>query len=429
MGKLILNKSALLYFKTPENQSYKFGYYNYSPINKDGTKLLAHRINFEGRMPKADDMVDIGYFSLPDGQWIKLAESKAFNWQQGSMLQWLGPDYKSKIIYNDAIGGKYIARMIDLETGDRSTIPHAIYGIDPRGKFSISLNFERCHYTRAYSYAPVVNEKWNERIPSNDGIVKIDLKSGKVKTIINLKDFLNFEGIKDDGETMHWFEHVMLNPTGTRFIFYHRYGSKDSFLTNLYTADINGKNIWKHPAKKGDQLAHLAWMDDNNYVITTSYGNKLKNAWQKKSSKDKKKPLFIWFYRKFMKPFMPVKIARIAMNTGIFYTLTKDKAGIISKLLPDQLNQDGHPGFTQNGRFMLTDTYADQEGYRHLLLCDLENDIITELGKFYSTYNNCGWRADLHPRFSPDENKVIIDSAHNGQHQMMVLEIKWDKLY
>ena len=204
---------------------------------------------------------------------------------------------------------------------------------------------------------------------------------------------------------------------------------KDSFLTNLYTADINGKNIWKHPAKKGDQLAHLAWMDDNNYVITTSYGNKLKNAWQKKSSKDKKKPLFIWFYRKFMKPFMPVKIARIAMNTGIFYTLTKDKAGIISKLLPDQLNQDGHPGFTQNGRFMLTDTYADQEGYRHLLLCDLENDIITELGKFYSTYNNCGWRADLHPRFSPDENKVIIDSAHNGQHQMMVLEIKWDKLY
>src|SRR6056297_3517595 len=118
MKRIILNKGVSLIFQTPKNQSYKFGYYNYSPINKNGDKLLAHRIYFEGRLPKEDDIVDIGYFSLSDDKWFKLGKSYAFNWQQGSMLQWLGPDFNTEFIYNDVEGKNFVSRIVNIKTGN-----------------------------------------------------------------------------------------------------------------------------------------------------------------------------------------------------------------------------------------------------------------------------------------------------------------------
>ena len=428
MNRMILSEFIESRFITPKDQSFKFGYYNYSPISNDSSKLLAHKIYFEGRMPNSEDKVDIGYFEIDTGKWNKLTESNAFNWQQGSMLQWLGPEFNNSIIYNDVVEDKYVARIINLETEEKKTLPKAIYGVDPEGKFSISLNFERCYFTRAYSYAPIIDKRWNGRIPENDGIIKINLETGNYDTIITIADFLASQQIEDDGETMHWFEHIMLNPSGTRFAFYHRYGSIDSFSTRLYTADVNGKNIWKHPFKQGDRFSHLGWRDDNNYVVTTFPETRVANAWKKKAGKKKKTPSYIKLYRILVKPFMPKKFVKAAMQSNKYYALTKDKSGIIGKILPQELNQDGHPSFTKNGKFMLTDTYADHEGYRHLLLCDCINNNLIELGKFYSHFNNCGWRADLHPRFSPDEKNIIIDSAHNKHHQIIVLTIDWQSI-
>ena len=163
MDRIILTKSVTLYFQTPKHCSHKFGYYNYTPINADGDKLLAHRIYFEGRLPQNSDIVEIGYFSLHDGIWHKLSETNAFNWQQGSMLQWLGPTYNDEIIFNDSQNESYISRIINIHTKEERKLPKAIYGIDTNGEFSISMHFERCSYTRAYSYASVSNELWNKK--------------------------------------------------------------------------------------------------------------------------------------------------------------------------------------------------------------------------------------------------------------------------
>lgn len=422
-----LAKEVEVVFESPADKSFFFGYYNYSPMNKDGTKLLAHQPNFDGRMPIASDKVDVGFFDIEkNSEWQKLGQSNAFNWQQGAMFQWLGPDFNSKIIFNDVENGRFVSRIINIVTNETRTIPHAVYGISPDGKFSISLNFERCYWTRAYSYAPIVDESWNKRIPEEDGIVKINLETGEKETIITIQHFLKTQGIEDDGITSHWFEHIMLNPAATRFAFHYRYGSQNSYLTKSYTSDINGKNIWEHPAQENERFSHLGWRDNDHYVLFTYPKTNIKK-WISPDNKSYVRDFIKWCYRRTLKPFIKKETLNKAVGNS-HYALSQDCYGIIEKINFGMLSRDGHPSFTNDGRFMLTDTYQDEESYRHLLLCDFEKKKSMELGSFFSTYNNCGWRADLHPRFSSDEKYVIIDSTHNGYHQMVILKIDYEKL-
>lgn len=419
-----LEKGVEVIFESPAEKSFFFGYYNYSPMNRDGNKLLAHKASFEGRMPNADDTVEIGYFDLENNnKWNVLGRSNAFNWQQGAMLQWLGPDFNSQVIFNDVENDRFVSRIVNIHTNEIRTIQHAVYGLSPNGEFSISLNFERCYWTRAYSYAPIVDQSWNKRIPEEDGIVKINLDTGQKESIVKIKNFLKMQGIEDDGNTSHWFEHIMLNPDGTRFAFYHRYGSDDAYLTSLYTADINGGSIWKHPMQEEVRFSHLGWRDKDHYVLFSNPKTKA-IKWIGSNKKSYAKNFIRWCYRRTLKPFIKEKpFSKVVKNSH--YALTRDRDRVIEKINFDMLSRDGHPSFTRDGKYMLSDTYQDGDNYRHLLLCDMVMKRCKKLGSFFSTYNNCGWRADLHPRFSPDERYVIVDSTHNGYHQIIVLKMNY----
>src|SRR6266567_4054528 len=70
-----------------------FGYYDKCPWNASATLLLAHEAAFNDRPPGAEDKVTIGVVSLGDrNRFQPLATSRAWNWQQGSMLQCLPRD-------------------------------------------------------------------------------------------------------------------------------------------------------------------------------------------------------------------------------------------------------------------------------------------------------------------------------------------------
>ena len=91
-------------FQTPTDGHYFFGYYDKSPLNKDNSKILACKASFIDRMPSADDVLEIGYFDWKNSnEFIKLNETKAWNWQQGCMLQWLQNSESDKAIYNTII--------------------------------------------------------------------------------------------------------------------------------------------------------------------------------------------------------------------------------------------------------------------------------------------------------------------------------------
>ena len=96
------------------------------------------------------------------------------------------------------------------------------------------------------------------------------------------------------------------------------------------------------------------------------------------------------------------------------------------KIGEDVFKSDGHCSFSPDGRWMLTDTYPDREfeSARGLILYEWETNRRINIGSFYSDPKITGdIRCDLHPRWSRDGQQVCIDSIHEGERQMYVVDV------
>ena len=414
-------------FITPDHSSYWFGYYNYSPIDSNNKRMLAHCVNFDGRDINADDIAEVGWFDLKDGSWHLIGKTRAFNWQQGSMLQWLGPEFDGSVIYNDEKDGHYISRIVELDSQKSKTLPWPTYAVTPDGNNSITLQYERSYWCRAYHYESVRNKKWDRMKPEEDGIFSIDHLTGKVKRIIEINSILEYEKDPSFDSAKHWFEHIMLNPAGNRFAFYHRFSEENGHRTRAFTSDINGGSIYLLPEWQNYGYSHLGWKNNDEFVIFASKRLASGRVFDKISKGSKLGKFLQESYRSFLSPLIPNKI-RSMVACNMQYQLYHDRHGMIDHYNHEKLLTDGHPSFSANGLYMLTDTYADLEGYRYLFLYNTLSKKVIELGQFFSPFNECSYRSDLHPRFNRDESMVIIDTAHTGKHQIMVLTLNWKEI-
>lgn len=427
MSPVFLSEFATLIFESPDNDSFFYGYYNTPQMNKLGNRILGHRINFENRNPTEKDSAEIGFFSLPEGKWHKLGITKAFNWQQGSHLQWLGPDFSTHIIYNDQNSDGYISRILNIENGDIKTLPFPIYAVDPLGKFSISIDYQRAHWTRAYSYAGVENQELNKIITDSDGYYKLNLETGELHQIFKLKTWLESKSKLNNSEDWHWVEHPILNQHGNLIFGYYRYGNTGAFDTKGFILDSNNGNVvLEVDLNKNESFTHIGWSREDEVFMYIMPKKEISSQLVNPEQASFFFRTALSIYRKILKPFVPrdlvVKITAIDSYYRIFKL--SDQSQIDIKL--KELAIDGHPSITSDRKFMLTDTYQDTYNFRNLYLLHIASKRIFLLGRFYSFVNNMPWRADLHPKFSSDEESIIIDSNTNGYHQIRVIKINWD---
>ena len=92
------------------------------------------------------------------------------------------------------------------------------------------------------------------------------------------------------------------------------------------------------------------------------------------------------------------------------------------------LSIDGHPSFTNDGKYMLTDTYADRNAYRGLLVFNPATGKCVKIAAFYEPLVGNPARCDLHPKLCKNNDFVVIDTTNTGKHQMMVLQLNWDAI-
>jgi len=429
-NKYSLFNDTQIIFETPDDgYSYFFGYYDKPSLNKDNTKLLTHRVSFDGRDVQDGDVAEIGYFDLNSKEFIKIDETLAWNWQQGSQLQWLPPSFNEKIIYNSIKDNRFVSIIYDLNTKEKKIIPFPIYVIHPNGKEALGVNYERLYWCRAgYNYQNIKNEKWNCPYHKDDGIFRIDLENGEVELIISTKDIISVNKLEEFEYCNNWLEHMMYNPNGDRFMFMHRWEKNGVDYTRNYVADsVTGKILREFPDV--GFYSHSFWKSDNILTIWTRDFDV--NQEERKKVENIKKnigvlKLFLKPIYRALKPILPKKISNIVTPSGQLYDIdiTNGKYEKIGDGILNKYATFGHIVWYKDKINLLTDTYQDKDKFRWLYIFNTQTNELEKLAKFYSFYNDSVYRCDLHPRLSLDENLISIDVAMNEKRKQIILKVK-----
>lgn len=361
-----------------------FSYYDKLQFDRTGRYLLSMEVDFEHRSPGPDDAVKIGMIDLEDGdRWIELDQSRAWCWQQGCMLQWR-PGAQHEILWNDRQGSEYVCHVLNVQTGQKRTVPHAIYAVSPDGKWAVSTDFRRLADTRpGYGYNGIPDPHKDVLAPRDSGVWRVDLESGAQELIVSLADMpkLPFP----HGETSnakHWFNHLLINPDGTRVEFLNRWKAADarSHTTRMLTVAPDGSDL--RVVDDNGVTSHFIWRDPRHIL-----------AW-----------------------------SRYEQPGGFF--LFEDKTR--GQVEPVLMTGDGHCSYLPGNEWILCDTYPDKNRNQNVYLYHVASRKQVFLGHFLLPREYAGeWRCDTHPRFSPDGQWVTIDSPHAGQgRQVYLIDIR-----
>lgn len=384
-----------------------FGYYDMPCWDADGRRLLHLGVSFQDRPPRAEDQAVIGMTDLDTGETTPLAETWAFNWQQGSMLYWHPQAPNRVVLYNDRVGDAFRTLALDVETGETRDVGLAHSDVGLRGNLALTLNYARIAVTRpGYGYAGLPDPWAGEPHPDADGVGVLELSTGRWRLSVSMRqvyeDLRRPEELR--GVTM-WFNHTLLNPSETRYAFLVRWraSSSQGWRTVMYTAATDGSNLRRHPSptsvvgegqREGavdlwrvpgeGMVSHFDWRDDEHLLVWTSID-----------------------------------------GHGAHFYLVHAETGTYTLVAPHRLDADGHCSYSHDGRYILTDTYPDPvEHKRTLLVYDTREDRTTVLGRFLAPEPFYGEiRCDLHPRWSPDDRWVCFDSVHEGERQVYLLDV------
>lgn len=378
-------------------QHHWFGYYDKRQYSPDNRLVLSNEVTFEGRSPTADDSIAVGYVdTAKDDRWIELGRSRAWGWQQGCMLQWVG-DSGDRVLWNDREGDSFVCRVHSLADGSTNTLPRPIYTISADGKTGLSADFRRIDNLRpGYGYDGLADPHVNERAPDDAGIWRVDLQTGESELIVSLADVVKIPWT--DGEqhadAWHYFNHLLINPSGTRFIFLHRYRPKfdpntlrfeGSFVTRMFTANMDGGD--RYVLDPSGHTSHFIWKGDDQVTMWT----------------------------------------RPAGRRGGFYTYT-DRTEKFVPVGADKMTSNGHNTYLGGDYqdWILNDTYPDKQTLRQTVyLYHVPSGRRVDLGHFPSPIDYRGeWRCDTHPRSSDDGTLVCIDSPHDGGRRLYQLDIR-----
>ena len=365
-----------------DNNEHLFGYYDKSPWDSTGDRMVYLRVDSASKKASSSDVAEIILKTISTNEEKVIAKTRAWNVQQGSMVQWLGPDYNNKIIYNDFRGGEYCSVILTISNGEERVLAMPVYSVSMDGTVALTLDFDRLNTFRpGYGYVNKSDETANLLCPNIACIWKLNLVTGEHMPLFSYYDLYKVNTKENMESAYHKVNHIMINPPGNRFMFLHRWTLNGVKYDRLLTANLEGKDL--HVLLDDDMVSHCNWKDDNTIIAwanTHKYGN--------------------------------------------HYYILDDKSDYKKIFGKDQLIVDGHPSFSPDGRYMITDTYPNFKRKQKLILCDLENEKIVTLAEIYANikYKN-ETRCDLHPRWKRDSLEICFDGAQKKYRQVYRLKI------
>ena len=361
-----------------DGYEYFFGYYDLQPYDDCQKFHLAHRVRFRDRHPNATDIAEIGYIDLATKRFVKLAETRSWNFQQGALLVWF--ESGKSVLFNDFDGEKHISRVVDMQGVELRRYDYALGSVSPDRTKGLAINFNRIHdFRKGYGYSNIKDPFYGVKTPADDGIFLVDLQTGKGKLLASYADMATAFQEEPFTTGKLVVNHITFNPSGTGFVILLRNFPVDTpkWGTVLAVGDLDGNfkkltdfQVNSHYSFKGDGQIYI-WSglpEYGVYVFDTQTGE------------------------------------RERLRTPV-----TDKGDI-------------HVNCAPSGNCFIGDGYVEEGGVRSIYRYDFDKKEIEKLISVYSEpVTDTDIRCDLHARFAPDEHRISYDTTENGKREIAQL--------
>jgi hypothetical protein len=350
-----------------------FGYYDVPAFSMDGRKHLCHRVGFMDRDPRVEDRAVLGTIDLATRAFTPVAETTAWNFQQGAMLQW-HPTRPEAIIYNRRDGDRFVGVVRDLDRGAEQVLSRPVATVDPGGRFALSINFSRVlAFRKGYGYAGVSDPGADVTHPADDGVFRVDLATGESRLLLSYAEMRDL--LPEMAAHKIVVNHITVNPDGSGYLMLVRDFREGTIAwgTAFLTADLDGGA--PRVLAGNHMVSHYHWRDPEHIVT----------------------------------------FAGLVRAQDRLY-LVDARTGAWEMLDPDFFTFDGHCSYSPDRNWLLYDSYPFHDKHRHLYLYDLRRGQAFELAAFLDDHpwSLTDIRCDLHPRWDRTGRAISFDSTHEG---------------
>ena len=311
-----------------------FGYYDKSPWNEDSTKYLAHTLT--------DDKCFVTVCDLEKKTYEHITDTKAWNYQQGAMAQWITNENIIYNVYNDKLLGAVLYNVFSKE---KKFIPYPVQVSSKKYDEYLSINYRRLSWLRPdYGYFYECDNFSVKQDYDKDGIWLVNTNSASAGLIVKISDLIQLSP-EQFHNSNHKVNHLYYSPSYERFVFLHRWVDKRGKYSRLYCCDRDGKNLKLLLDHK--MISHYSWINDDELIV-----------WARTPEFDD---------------------SYIILNANT-QQYTKLDDGLLSAY------GDGHPTIDSIKHCIITDTYPDKSRLRTLLLYDMFSKQRKELGEFFAPW-------------------------------------------
>lgn len=252
-----------------------FGYIGQSktiPWDAGGRYILGMEVSRIDKMPKAGDCADIFIIDTEDeNKIIKLDKTCAWNPQQGTMFYWNPLKAESQFFFNDRDPqtNKIFTVLYDIEAKQRvkeyrfDDTPIGNSGVAINGSYFLGLNYGRLARLRSVTgYPDAFDWSKDELAPENDGIFKVDIKTGNKTLLVSYKSIeLKLKESHPELKNRGLFiNHTLWNRNSERIYFFARSAFTKKDRINIpFTVHADGSNLTVHRLYGG----HPEWYEGN----------------------------------------------------------------------------------------------------------------------------------------------------------------------
>ncbi len=363
---------------SPNGKSHFFGYYGINPWDAAGRMHLCLETNFDGRRPGNGDTALVGAVDAVEGGFTAYAETRAFNFQQGAMLNRLDD---KRIIHNTVDGDEIRAVIRDIGTGAARLCERPVAALSPDRSYFMGLDYKRNFLLREVVGYDIGQKGPVTRSPADNGLFFTETENGESRLVLSIAELLDRFGHPDD-YVGAWFDHVVINPSGRRLFFMCRLRkATGGWYSSLWTVRPDGSELRQKIDFK-PWISHFDWMDDRTILVSTD---------------ELGKPSFL---------------------------LIDDETNAREPFFQGVMPRDGHACFSPDRRFLLSDSVPGPDNTQELFIIDIAARVKRSLGFFPHDQKYRGdIRCDLHPRWRSDQTLVTFDSVYQGERQIYAVDV------